>query len=139
MSHFVKMTVQAQQKHEAELVEALVEHFGADAVTVHEEAVRLKTWDGGLSTNKGNIVVPREAQLKKANRHVLTADVGYERNANGTYDVHYDADGFPIDQQKLIAQYYAEKVAAKQLKRQGYAVKRAMLDDGRIQLTATKF
>lgn len=133
------MTIQAQQKFEAELIEALEQHFGEGSVQVHEKPIALKDWMGHPTANKAHLVVPKNVQEKKAGHALAVTELGYERNKSGTYECHYDPDGFSAEHANLIAQYYAEKVTAKQMKKQGFSVARKQLEDGRIQLTCQRY
>ena len=140
MSHYVRLNIQAQQRFEAELVAALVQHFGEGKVESHgDKKVDLLSYTGQKSGLKGNIVVSKAAQGEKLGRYVLVNDLGYERNKAGGYDVHVDMDGFPQADQNLVAQFYAEKVATKQLQEKGYQVQRALLPTGEIELTAQRY
>jgi hypothetical protein len=140
MSHYVKLSIQAQQRFEAELVAALVQHFGEGKVESHgDKKVDLLNYSGQKSGLKGNIVVRKATQGEKLGRYVLVNDLGYERNTKGGYDVHVDMDGFPQADQNLVAQFYAEKVATKQLQEKGYQVQRALLPTGEIELTAQRY
>ena len=140
MSHYVKLNIQAQQKFEAELVAALVQHFGEGKVESHgDKKVDLLNYAGQKSNLKGNIVVRKAAQGEKLGRYVASNDLGYERNKEGGYDVHVDMDGFPKEHQNLVAQYYAEKVATSQLQAKGYQVQRQLLKTGEIELTAQRY
>jgi hypothetical protein len=139
MSHYVKMSIQAQQRYEAELVAALKKHFGENHVESHgEKKADLLSWNGSKSGLKANIIIRRKAQEAKAGHALAVNDLGYERNKDGGYDVHLDADGFPTAHQNLIAQDYATRVATKQLKAKGYSVKQAELTTGEIRLVAQR-
>lgn len=140
MSHYMQLIIQAQQKFEAELVAALKQHFGESEVEYSASSkIPLKHWDGRPSKLKAEIVVRKDSLGKKAGRAVLCNDLGYERDASGGYTVHADVAGFPLADQNLVAQFYAEKVTTKKMKAKGYNVKRAQLDDGRIELTLQKY
>lgn len=139
MSHYAKLNIQAQQRYEAELVAALKEHFGAAGVEAHDTAKNLKDWQGHDTKLKAEIIIRKATLSEKLGRQVLANDLGYARNKDEGYDVHADEAGFPKEHQDLVAQYYAEKVAAKKLKAQGYAVSRRVLSSGQIQLTAQRY
>jgi hypothetical protein len=139
MSHYARLNIQAQQKYEAELVAALGEHFGAAGVEVHDTAKGLKDWQGQSTKEKAEIIIRKDTLSQKLGRTVLANDLGYKRNNDEGYDVIADEAGFPKAHQDLVAQYYAEKVASKKLKAQGYAVARKVLSSGQIQLTAQRY
>jgi hypothetical protein len=140
MSHFTKLSIAAQQKHEVQLIEALEQHFGEGTVAVHESKVSLKDYAGYATKNKANLVITQASQRKKANNnHLMVTELGYERNDEGTYECHYDNDGFNKKHQDLVAKYYAEKVTKKTMAAQGFMVARKELDNGHIQLTCTKY
>jgi hypothetical protein len=139
MSHYARLNIQAQQKYEAELIAALQEHFGETGVEAHDTAKGLKDWQGNATKERAEIIVRKDTLSKKLGRQVLANDLGYKRNNSEGYDVIADEAGFPKAHQDLVAQYYAEKVAAKKLKAQGYAVQRQVLSSGQIQLTAQRY
>lgn len=140
MSHYTKMTIAAQQAYEAELVQALKKHFGEKGVEVGGDTkIELKSWDGRNAKLKANIVVRKDTQGKKLGRYVATNDLGYERNKDGGYTLHADEAGFPKEHQNLVAQSYAELVATKKMKQQGFAVKRTETKAGEIRLSCTKY
>lgn len=140
MSHYTKLGIRAQQKYEAELVQALKQHFGADGVEVSGDSkIPLKMWNGSDARLKANLVIRKETLGRKLGHYVAANDLGYERNTDGGYDVHADETAFPKEHQNLVAKYYAELVATKRLKAQGFMVKRAELRTGEIELTATKY
>jgi len=140
MSHYTKMSIAAQQKYEAELISALKNHFGEKAVeSCGDKKQKLKDWQGQDTSMKANIIIRKKDLGKKIGRSVLANDLGYERNKDGGYDVHVDAAGFPQSDQDLVAKFYADKVATKQLKAQGYQVKRAELATGEVELVGTRY
>lgn len=139
MSHYTKLSIQAQQKFESELLASLKKHFGETKVEMHEKKASLKTYAGADSGLKANIIVRKQAQGEKLGRYMAVNDLGYERNTQGGYDVHADLDGYSTETQNLIAKDYAERVATKQLKAKGYTVKRKELTTGEVQLVAQRY
>jgi Protein of unknown function (DUF1257) len=141
MSHYARLSIQAQQKFEAELVASLQEHFGTNGVEVHEQKADLLTYMKEKSGLKANIIVRQATQGKKFGGRMLAVnDLGYERNTKGTYDLHVDEDGFNSEAQSAVIMSYAEKVAKKQMLTRGYGVaKRATLPTGEVQLTLQRY
>jgi hypothetical protein len=140
MSHYTKMSIQAQQKYEAELLAALKGHFGDTNVEHHtDKKAELRMWNGGHSGLKANLVVRRKGQEAKVGHALAVNDLGYERNNEGGYDLHVDVDGFPVEDQNKVAQAYAASVATKQLKAKGYSVKSTALPTGEVRLVAQRF
>lgn len=138
MSHYTKASIVAQQKYEAQLLTALNEYFGQAGVETHDSKAVLRTWNGEDSGLKANIIIRKKNLGRKLGREVLANDLGYERDATGGYDVHVDETAFPKAAQDQVSQRYAELVAMSRLKAQGYKVKSAKLEDGRVQLTAMR-
>ena len=140
MSHYVKLSIQAQQRFEAELVAALVQHFGEGKVESHgDKKVDLLNYAGQKSNLKANIVVRKAAQGEKLGRYVASNDLGYERNAQGGYDVHVDMDGFPLEHQHLVAQYYSERAIARNAEETGYQVAEREAVNGEVHLTLQRY
>lgn len=139
MSHYAKMSIQAQQKFESHLVDALAEHFGEGTVEVHEDKKYLNDWHGRKTTTKANLIVRKDTLTKKLGYAALGNDLGYERNSAGGYDVHVDTATCPEEHLNLIAMNYAERVSKSQMKLKGFSVKREQLSTGEIALTCQKF
>jgi hypothetical protein len=78
MSHYAKLSIQAQQKFEAELLAAVKDHFGADGVEFHEQKTDLLSWNRTKSGLKANIIVRRPMQERKAGHALAVNDLGYE-------------------------------------------------------------
>jgi hypothetical protein len=145
MSHYTKMAVEAKQSNEQDLVGALKAHFGED-VEVYDQAKPLKLWNGGAA--KGghygeaedcHIIVRRATVEKKRGTHCATNDLGWKRNADGqSYTAFVDAAGFHKGEQDSVMRDYAERVATRRMKSQGYSMKREALKDGRIKLSFSK-
>ena len=72
-------------------------------------------------------------------------EIGVRRQANGTFKLAYDfwQGGYGLEKLagekcgKLV-QSYAAAVAVKQVRKQGFAVQRRVLADGRVQLVCSK-
>jgi hypothetical protein len=140
MSHFTELKPKFLVKSEVELVSALKNIFGQDAVEVHDKAVELQGYDKNMggTKRKAHIVIRKDA-VKKTFHNQGWNDIGYERDKEGMYTLWADPADFPIVKQNLIAQDYAERVATKKLKAQGYTFKREVLKDGVVKLVATKY
>lgn len=145
MSHFTKMTVLAKQENEQDLIGALKAHFG-DGVEVYDQAKPLKLWNGGSAAGGayGNvkdchIIIRKDVQNKASGRNAMTNDAGYRRNEEGTYDVYSDPAGFPKNAHDAIMRDYSERVASRKMKAQGYSMKRKVMEDGRVQLSFSKY
>lgn len=135
MSHFAEIKVSALTKNEKELVAALQAFFGA--VEVYGEAKSLEGYDS-RANKKAHIIVRKVDVGKKLSRGSAYNDLGFERNKDGTYSLHYDNMDISEDTRNKVMQDYSERVATKQLKAKGYSVKRE-LKDGVVKLTATKY
>lgn len=143
MSHYTELKPKFLVKSEAELVAALKKIYGDDAVEVHDTAVSIGGYDS-QARKKAHVIVRKEA-IRKANAKDSTLgyssynDLGYERSKDGTYSLWADPSDFSKKAQDMIAQDYAERVAAKKLKAQGYTLKREVLKNGVVKLVATKY
>ena len=137
MSHYTELKPKFLIKSEAELVASLKKVFGEKAVEIHDTAVNIGGYDS-QARKKAHIVVRKEA-VKKALGVYGWNDIGYERNKDGMYSLWADPVDFPTKNQDTIAQDYAERVASKKLKSQGYTLKREVLKDGVVRLVATKY
>ena len=91
MSHYTKMTVEAKQANEQDLIGALKTHFG-DGVEVYDQAKPLKLWNGGSAKQDSgygtaedcHIIVRRQTVEKKRGGHCATNDLGWKRNSDGS-------------------------------------------------------
>jgi hypothetical protein len=137
MSHYTELKPKFLTKSENELVAALQKLFGENSVEVHDTAVKIGGYDS-QANKKAHIVVRKEAVKKTCGTWGYN-DIGYERDGDGMYKLWADPTDFPVAKQDLIAQDYAERVAAKKLKAQGYTLKREVLKDGVVKLVATKY
>jgi hypothetical protein len=136
MSHYTKMSIKAQQEFEVDLIAALKGHFGEKGVEVHENKEVLLNYYGEASGLKANLIV-RQKDLEKAiGHHIASNDLGYERNKEGGYDVHYDAAGFPKEHADKINRVYAERVGSRVFVEQmGYnAAERNVLPNGDVEV-----
>ena len=138
MSHFAALKVNALVKNELDLIAALKEHFGEDAVEVHDEAKKLHGYDERAG-KKAHIIVRKDAVGKLSARKFAYNDLGYERMPDGSYTMHVDQMDMSQAHQDKVAQNYAERVATRKLKSQGYTLKREVLKDGVVKLVATKY
>jgi len=138
MSHYTELKPKFLVKSEAELIASLRNTFGENAVEVHDKAVSIGGYDSRAG-KKAHIVI-RKADVKKALGVYGWNDIGYERDMkDGMYKLWADPTDFPKEKQNLVAQDYAERVATKKLKAQGYTFKREVLKDGVVKLVATKY
>lgn len=137
MSHYTELKPKFLTKSENELVAALTSFFGENNVEVHDTAVKIGGYDS--QANKKAHIVIRKENLHKAAGGTCYNDLGYERDKDGMYKLWADPSDFPQKAQDKIAQDYAERVAAKKLKAQGYTLKREVLKDGVVKLVATKY
>lgn len=143
MSHYTELKPKFLEKNEKELVAALKKVYGEEAVEVHDKAVSIGGYDSQAG-KKAHVIVRKEA-IRKVNAKDNTFgyssynDLGYERKEDGTYSLWADPSDFSKKAQDVIAQDYAERVAAKALKKQGYTLKRQVMKDGVVKLVATKY
>lgn len=145
MSHYTKMSVDYRQTYEPELLLAIEAALDVKP-EVHENPVELYNyWDEGTSgkvkedekSEKCHIVV-RKDQGKLARR--ATNDCGWRRSSDGVgYDAFIDAAGVNEDELGKISQIYAASVAEKKLRAQGYVTQRQQLENGHVQLVASKY
>jgi hypothetical protein len=135
MSHFAEMKVDALVKNETDLVTALQEMFGTSGVIVLEKPRQLSGMDS-RAKHKAHIIVTQEAFHKA--RCPGYNEMGFERQENGSYALHFDAMDFNSNLQNKLFQDYSRRVTERKLKANGYNVKRVLLDNGDIELTATK-
>jgi hypothetical protein len=137
MSHFTEMKVNFQQRCESSLVEALKAKFGEQYVKVNEDAVKLTGYDAAAQ-KRAHIVVKKEGVALKNKRNHAYNDLGYERQPDGSYRLHYD----PMDVEKglhdELAQDYAVRVSEKQLELEGYTVTKSYVN-GEVELVASKW
>jgi hypothetical protein len=137
MSHLTELKPKFLQKSETELINSLRQVFGENSVEVHDTPVRMEGYDRSAA-KKAHIVVRKDA-VKKTFHNYGWNDIGYERQEDGTYNLYADPTDFPVESQNRIAQDYAERVASKKLKAQGYTLKREVMKDGVVKLVATKY
>lgn len=145
MSHFTKLEVDYKQQYEPQLLMA-IEEILKTPPEVHEHPVELYNYWGDTSSNgdekngmraeKCEIVVRRDKGVLKGKP---TNDCGWKRTEDGKYNAYLDKTGINDAQQGLISQAYAAAVAEKQFKAQGYMTQRKQLEDGRIQVVATRY
>lgn len=147
MSHFTEVKVDFLQKNEKQLVAALEVQFGEGNVEFHEEGSSLKGYHGDdrskLPVSNPNYAPPCHIVIRRKNIGSASNDVGYRRTEDGKY-VAYISDfdkgaNFNQAKQNKVAQEYAARVSEKQLKNQGYTVKRVPGKNGAMQIVATKF
>lgn len=137
MSHYTELKPKFLTKSEPELIASLQKLFGEKSVEVHEKAVNIGGYDSQAG-KKAHIVVRKDTVRKVCGTHGWN-DIGYERDNDGMYKLWADPTDYPVEKQNIVAQDYAERVAAKKLKAQGYTLKREVLKDGVVKLVATKY
>lgn len=139
MSHYTELKPKFLEKSEAELVSSLKSLFGENAVEVHDSLKELTGYDknAGGKARRAHIIVRKE-NVRKAGGTCYN-DLGYERDGNGMYKLWADPSDFPQTAQDKVAQDYAERVATKKLKSQGYTLKRTVEKNGVVKLVATKY
>lgn len=142
MSHIAKMVVEFKQKHQAELVGALKKLYGAD-VEVHSEPQKLEMYSRDQKSEPCHIIV-RKATIRnykgaEGYHRPGYNDLGYRKNAKGTYDVFLDTSDVNVNDQGLISQEYGALVAEKELKSKGYSTKRVQLPENEIRIEATRY
>jgi hypothetical protein len=145
MSHTTEMTTSYTTKNEEELIESLREHFGAENVEVHEDLSQLYLFSNTTADSyygeagKAHIVVRQEAQRQALGKVVATNDLGFARQEDGTYKLFCDNEGFPKASRDKVAEGYAARVAAKQLKKKGYTVKITKTEAGLPKVHASRY
>jgi hypothetical protein len=135
MSHYAEIKVDALVRNEADLVGALSEVFGAAGVQVLKEARILEGMDR-QSHRKAHVIVTQAALRKHSSPGYN--ELGFERKSDGTYSMHVDGMDLRPNVRDAIFQDYSQRVTERKLKANGYAIKRVKLDNGDIELTATK-
>lgn len=146
MSHFTEMKVDYLQKNEAQLVAALEECFGAGNVEVHEDGAALFGYQGDnrakLKTSSANYAPPCHIIIRRENVGAASNDVGYRRTEDGKYQAYisdYDQGGnFNKQKQNQVTQNYTVGVTTKQMKSQGYSVKKTT-EKGVVKLLVSKY
>ena len=147
MSHFTELAVEYSQKCEAQLVAALEETFGKGNVEVHEDGAALMGYHGDnrakLATSNPNYAPPCHIIIRRKHVGSASNDVGYRRTEDGKYVVYisdYDkGSNFNKAKQNKVTQDYTVGVTEKQMKAQGYVVKRAVGEKGAIKLIASRY
>jgi hypothetical protein len=137
MSHFTEMKSKALVKNEGDLVAALKTQFGEEFVEVHDTPQKLNGYDAAAN-KKAHIIIRKGAVNKALGTHGWN-DIGLERLADGTYSMHYDPADMQESTRQKIFQDYAERVASRKLKAQGYTLKRSVAQNGHVVIKATKY
>ena len=147
MSHFTEIKVDFLQKNEKALIAALEAQFGEGNVEVHENGAALYGYQGdnraNKSKNSADYAPPCHIIIRRKHVGSASNDVGYQRTEDGKY-VAYISDydkghHFNAKKQNSVMQEYTAEVTEKQLKSQGYSMKRVTEKDGTIKLYATKY
>jgi hypothetical protein len=135
MSHFAEMKVEALVQNEQDLVDCLQEYFGVEGVTVLDSARKLKGMDKA-GAKSAHIIISQAAFQKLGGSSYN--EMGFERQKDGTYILHADSMDFRKPMKDKVFQDYSRRVAERKLKAQGYHVKRTLLQNGDVEITATK-
>jgi len=146
MSHFTEMEVNFDQKHEADFIASLELQFGKGSVEIHESPQGLYGYQGDLRSkkpvNSADYAPECHIIIRRKNVGSASNDVGYRRLENGNYAAYisdYDkGNNFSQAKQNAVAQNYGVNVAEKNLKKQGWIVKRTQEKNGVIRITATE-
>lgn len=138
MSHYTSLKPKFLVANEGDLLSSLRAMFGEKAVEVHEEASKIGGYDSQAG-KKAHIIVRKEFVAKVNDRKHAYNDIGYERGKDGLYSLHVDPVDYPQKLQDKVAQDYAERVATRKLKSQGYTLKREVMKDGVVKLVASKY
>jgi hypothetical protein len=147
MSHFTEIKVDFLQKNEKQFIAGLEAQFGEGNVEVHEEGAALFGYQGDNRANQGknsaNYAPPCHIIIRRKHVGSASNDVGYRRTEDGSYVAYisdFDKGGnFNKAKQTKVLQEYTAKVSEKQMKSQGYTLKRVTEKDGTIKLYATKY
>ncbi len=147
MSHFTEIKVNFLQKNEKALVAALETRFGVGNVEVHDGGAPLYGYHGDnraeLNKGNGNYAPPCHIVIRRKNVGSASNDIGYRRAEDGTYVAYisdYDKGShFTPAMQKNVLQEYTANVAQRQLKAQGYTIKKVKDKNGLIKLEAVKY
>jgi hypothetical protein len=136
------MVVEFKQKHQNELVGALKKLYGDDGVEVHNEPEKLNMFSRDQKAEPCHIIVRKSTirKYKDGDYHRPGYnDLGYRKNAKGTYDVYLDTSDVNAKDQGHISQEYGALVAEKELKNKGYTTKRIELPKNEIRIEATRY
>jgi hypothetical protein len=147
MSHFTEMEVAYDQKNEAQFIAALEEQFGKGHVEVHADGAALYGYQGDnratAPKNSKNYAPPCHIIIRR--KHVGSAanDIGYRRTEDGKYVAYiseFDSgNNFNTQKQNLVTQNYSALVAERNLKKQGWVVKKTKLENGTIRITGSQY
>jgi hypothetical protein len=129
MSHFTTLKTQIT---DAKALQAALADLGFKEVEVHETAQHLHGFLGDVRAQTAEVVIRR--------KHIgwLSNDIGFKRNANGTFDAvisEYDRGWYSHDWLQKLTQRYAYHAARAKLQEQGFdLVTEETQKDGRIHL-----
>jgi hypothetical protein len=129
MSHFTTLRTQIT---DAKALAAALADLGFKDVEVHAAAQHLYGYQGDLRPQTAEVIVRR--------KHLgwLSNDLGFKRNAAGTFDAvisDYDSGKYSQEWLGRLAQRYAYHVARARLEEQGFAlVSEESRKDGKIHL-----
>jgi hypothetical protein len=130
MSHFTTLKTQIT---DARALEAALADLGFPEVEVHAVAQHLYGYQGDARPQTAEVIVRRQHLGKLSN------DIGFKRNAAGTFDAiisEFDRPKYSAEWLGKLAQRYAYHVARAKLQEQGFTlVAEENTRDGRIHLT----
>src|SRR5438105_2187440 len=130
MSHFTTLKTQLT---DVKALEAALADLGFKDVEVHATAEHLHGYQGDVRPQTAEVIVRRQ--------HVgwLSNDLGFKRNAGGTFDAiisDFDRPKYSQEWLRQLTQRYAYHVARAKLEEQGFTlVTEEKSGDGRIHLT----
>lgn len=130
MSHFTTLKTQIT---DLKALQAALADVGFPEVEVHTTAEHLHGYRGDVRPQTAEVIVRRQ--------HLgwLSNDLGFKRNAGGTFDAvisDYDRPKYSEEWLQRLTQRYAYHVARARLEEQGFAlVAEENAKDGRIYLT----
>ena len=130
MSHFTTLKTQIT---DVKALQAALADLGFPEVEVYTTAEHLYGYRGDVRPQTAEVIVRRE--------HIgrLSNDLGFKRNAGGTFDAvisEFDRSKYSEDWLRQLTQRYAYHVARAKLQEQGFTlVAEETAKDGRIHLT----
>lgn len=128
MSHFTTLKTQIA---DVKALQAALADLGFKEVEVHGTAEYLYGYLGDARSQTAEVIVRR--------KHVgwLSNDLGFKRNANGTFDAiisDYDRRKYSQEWLDRLTQRYAYHVARAKLEEQGFVLTSEEQKDGKIHL-----
>jgi hypothetical protein len=142
MSHFLKIAIAC--KDEEAIIKALIrmkyptrhkdyqftKSITAGMIERHAKPQMLRNYLGNSSDVNAHIVI------RHSNIHSYTNDIGFEKQADGTYVAHLDDGSFNQEWQDKFLTYYGVEVAKADMEKNGYTVEEKIDEKKRIVLHA---